>query len=129
MPQERVDLLLNALVEHLATGARSDKDSPDYWVEGAAKTFSPVGEHRDRGIFSIYLLNLVHLRPGQGTFQPAGTLHAYLEGVTVELMASSDNVLRGGLTRKHVDVSELMGILSFDKRHTSGAGWRARWQP
>lgn len=56
----------------------------------------------------------MHLRPGQGTFQPASTLHAYLEGVTVELMASSDNVLRGGLTRKHVVVSELMGIFSFD---------------
>ena len=114
MPQERVDLLLNALVERLASGARSDRDSPDYWVARATVTFPPVGGHCDRGIFSIYLLNLVHLLPGQGTFQPAGTLHAYLEGVTVELMASSDNVLRGGLTRKHVDVSELMGILSFD---------------
>ena len=114
MPQERVDLLLNALVERLATGAPSDHDVPDYWAVRAVETFPPVGGHRDRGIFSIYLLNLVHLRPGQGTFQPVGTLHAYLEGVTVELMASSDNVLRGGLTRKHVDVSELMGILSFD---------------
>jgi mannose-6-phosphate isomerase class I len=72
-----------------------------------------VGGHRDRGIFSIYLLNLVHLRPGQGTFQPAGLLHAYLEGVNVELMANSDNVLRGGLTPKHVDVPELLRILSF----------------
>ncbi len=114
MPQERVDLLLNALLERLASGAWSDKDGPDYWVARAAETFPRVGGHRDRGIFSIYLLNLVHLRPGQGTFQPAGTLHAYLEGVTVELMANSDNVLRGGLTRKHVDVPELMGILSFD---------------
>lgn len=114
MPQERVDLLLNALVERLATGARSDKGSPDYWVARAAETFPPVEKHRDRGIFSIYLLNLVHLRPGQGTFQPAGTLHAYLEGVTVELMANSDNVLRGGLTQKHVDVGELLRILSFD---------------
>jgi mannose-6-phosphate isomerase len=114
MPQERVDLLLNVLVERLASGAWSDQDGPDYWVARAAETFPPVGGHRDRGIFSIYLLNLVHLRPGQGTFQPAGALHAYLEGVTVELMANSDNVLRGGLTRKHVDVPELMGILSFD---------------
>lgn len=114
MPQERVDLLLNALVERLASGAWSDKDGADYWVARAAEAFPPVGGHRDRGIFSIYLLNLVHLRPGQGTFQPAGTLHAYLEGVTVELMANSDNVLRGGLTQKHVDVGELLRILSFD---------------
>jgi mannose-6-phosphate isomerase len=55
----------------------------------------------------------VRLRPGQGTFQPAGTLHAYLEGVNVELMANSDNVLRGGLTTKHVDVPELLATLSF----------------
>jgi hypothetical protein len=44
MPQERVDLLLNALVERLATGARSDKGSPDYWVARAAETFPPVGK-------------------------------------------------------------------------------------
>ena len=80
----------------------------------AAENFPLPGGHRDRGIFSIYLLNLIHLRPGQGTFQPAGVLHAYLEGVNVELMANSDNVLRGGLTTKHVDVAELLNILTFE---------------
>jgi mannose-6-phosphate isomerase class I len=80
----------------------------------AVENFPPIGGHRDRGIFSIYLLNLLHLRPGQSTFQPAGTLHAYLKGATVELMANSDNVLRAGLTPKHVDVPELLRILSFD---------------
>jgi mannose-6-phosphate isomerase len=114
MPQERVDLLLNSLVARLATTAPSDRDDPDYWAARAAETFSSGEGHRDRGIFSIYLLNLVHLQPGQGTLQPAGTLHAYLEGVTIELMANSDNVLRGGLTRKHADVPGLMRILSFD---------------
>ena len=44
---------------------------------------------------------------------PAGELHAYLEGAGIELMANSDNVLRGGLTAKNVDVSELLNILSF----------------
>jgi len=109
LPQERVDLLLNQLAARLAASRPCDSDSPDYWAARAAEAFP-----RDRGIFSIYLLNLVHLRPGQGTFLPAGTLHAYLKGVAVELMANSDNVLRGGLTRKHVDVPELMRILSFD---------------
>ncbi len=71
------------------------------------------GGHVDRGIFSIYLLNLLHLRPGEGTYQPAGTLHAYLEGTNVEVMASSDNVLRGGLTPKSVDTGELVRILSY----------------
>ena len=114
MPQERVDGLLNTLVARLAAKSPSDKDSPDYWVARAGESFSLADGHRDRSIFSIYLLNLVHLQPGQGTFQPAGTLHAYLEGVTVELMANSDNVLRGGLTEKCVDVPELMQILSFE---------------
>ena len=91
-----------------------DKDSADYWALRAAENFPLPGGHRDRGIFSVYLLNLVHLLPGQGTFQPAGVLHAYLEGVNVELMANSDNVLRGGLTTKHVDVPELLNILTFE---------------
>jgi len=113
-PQDRIDLLLNTLIVRLAKAARSDKNDPDYWAARALEMFCSVNGHLDRGIFSIYLLNLVHLRPGQGTFQSPGMLHAYLEGVTVELMANSDNVLRGGLTPKHVDVPGLMRIVSFD---------------
>ena len=114
MPQNQADLLLSTLIARLARTDLTDKNDPAYWAARASETFCTVDGHCDRGIFSIYLLNLVHLRPGQGTFQPAGTLHAYLEGVTVELMANSDNVLRGGLTPKHVDVLGLMKILSFD---------------
>ena len=113
-PQDRVDLLLNTLIARISKTNPSDKNDPGYWAARASETFCTVDGHCDRGIFSMYLLNLVHLRPGQGTFQSAGTLHAYLEGVTVELMANSDNVLRGGLTPKHVDVPGLMRILSFD---------------
>lgn len=113
-PQDRADFLLNTLIARLARTDTSDKNDPNYWAARASETFCSADGHCDRGIFSIYLLNLVHLRPGQGTFQSAGTLHAYLEGVTVELMANSDNVLRGGLTPKHVDVPGLMNILSFD---------------
>ncbi len=114
MPQEQVDLLLNGLLARLQANPISDKNSADYWALRAAENFPLPGGHRDRGIFSVYLLNLVHLLPGQGTFQPAGVLHAYLEGVNVELMANSDNVLRGGLTTKHVDVPELLSILTFE---------------
>jgi mannose-6-phosphate isomerase len=114
MPQEQVDLLLNGLLVRLLTKLSADKNSADYWALRAAENFPLPGGHRDRGIFSVYLLNLVHLLPGQGTFQPAGVLHAYLEGVNVELMANSDNVLRGGLTTKHVDVPELLSILTFE---------------
>lgn len=67
----------------------------------------------DVGIVTALLLNLVRLEPGQAIFLPAGKLHAYLQGVGVEIMASSDNVLRGGLTPKHVDASELLRILEF----------------
>lgn len=114
MPQDRVDRLLDALVSRLEHEAGLDRDNPNYWTLSAARAHRRPDGHRDRGIFSIYLMNLVHLRPGQGTFQPPGTLHAYLQGVNVELMASSDNVLRGGLTAKHVDAPELLRTLSFE---------------
>ncbi|WP_203580569.1 mannose-6-phosphate isomerase, class I [Microbacterium hibisci] len=65
----------------------------------------------DPGIVVALLMNLITLRRGQGLFVPAGVLHAYLEGLGVELMAASDNVLRGGLTPKHVDAAELVGVL------------------
>ncbi len=67
----------------------------------------------DVGAVTALMLNLVHLEEGQALYLPAGNLHAYLEGVAVELMASSDNVLRGGLTPKHVDVPELLRVLDF----------------
>jgi mannose-6-phosphate isomerase len=113
LPQAGVDAILKPLVERLQVGGGADKSRREFWVTRAANEFPLPGGHMDRGIFSIYLLNLVHLRPGEATYQPAGTLHAYLEGVNVELMANSDNVLRGGLTPKHVDVPELMRILDF----------------
>ncbi|MEJ2658233.1 MAG: mannose-6-phosphate isomerase, class I [Desulfobacterales bacterium] len=69
----------------------------------------------DIGVFSPVILNLICLEPGQAMFLPAGTLHAYLEGVGIELMANSDNVLRGGLTPKYVDVKELLNVLNFEE--------------
>jgi mannose-6-phosphate isomerase len=64
-------------------------------------------------VVSALLLNYVELAPGQALYLPAGNLHAYLRGVGIEIMASSDNVLRGGLTSKHVDVPELLRVLDF----------------
>jgi mannose-6-phosphate isomerase len=114
MRQPEVDRMLDPLVRRLEQGSREDRNSHDFWALRAARAFPLPDGHRDRGIAAIYLLNLVHLLPGQGTFQPAGTLHAYLEGANVELMASSDNVLRGGLTGKHVDAEGLMDTLTFE---------------
>lgn len=67
----------------------------------------------DPGVLGALLLNRVELRPGEAVFLGPGQLHAYLRGVGVEVMANSDNVLRGGLTPKHVDVPELMRVLEF----------------
>ncbi|MFC1516775.1 mannose-6-phosphate isomerase, class I, partial [Thermodesulfobacteriota bacterium] len=73
----------------------------------------------DIGIFAPVVLNLIRLEPGQAMFLPSGELHAYLDGVGIELMANSDNVLRGGLTPKHVDVPELLNVLNFEARPVS----------
>lgn len=70
----------------------------------------------DIGILSPILLNLVCLEPGQALFLPAGELHAYLAGLGVEVMANSDNVLRGGLTAKHIDLPELLRVVNFEPR-------------
>ena len=70
----------------------------------------------DIGVLAPILLNLICLNPGQALFLDAGELHAYLEGLGIELMANSDNVLRGGLTPKHVDVPELLRVLKFEDR-------------
>ncbi len=67
----------------------------------------------DAGVLGALMLNLVVLAEGEAIYLPAGNLHAYLHGVGVEIMANSDNVLRGGMTPKHVDVEELMRVLDF----------------
>lgn len=110
MPQEEVNAYLSPLYQQLSIDASTDRlhrDAPGFWAWQAFRDYSRQGQF-DRGIFSIYWFNLVRLRPGEGIFQDAGVPHAYLYGANVELMANSDNVLRGGLTPKHVDVPELL---------------------
>ena len=68
----------------------------------------------DPGVLVALLLNHVRLKPGEAIWLPAGNLHAYLSGAAVEIMAASDNVLRGGLTAKRVDVDELLRVLRFE---------------
>lgn len=65
----------------------------------------------DAGVVTALLLNLVHLKPGEALFLDAGNLHAYLGGTGVEIMANSDNVLRGGLTTKHIDIPTLLEVV------------------
>jgi mannose-6-phosphate isomerase len=116
MPQAQVNrhlkTLLDRIVPHYQNG-KLKKNKEDFWAARAAIQYMQKGDV-DRGIFSIYFFNLLQLQPGQAVFQDAGLPHAYLEGQNVEIMASSDNVLRGGLTPKHVDVPELMKHLQFE---------------
>ncbi len=110
MPQQEVNKILQPLIDKLYDEYKkegSDKMNEGYWVSKAAASFCKDG-NIDRGIFSIYLFNLIHLKKGEGLFQSAGVPHAYLQGHNVEIMANSDNVLRGGLTTKVIDINELM---------------------
>lgn len=117
LPEEGVDKALAPLAQRvypLYEAGRLEKSSPDFWAGRVLEEKAPVFRGLDRGIFSIYLFNIVHLTEGQGIFQGAGVPHAYLEGRNIELMSNSDNVLRGGLTPKHVDVPELLKHVRFE---------------
>ena len=80
-----------------------------------ARTARELGQHYpgDPGVLAALLMNRVTLQPGDALYMPAGNLHAYLSGGGVEIMANSDNVMRGGLTPKYVNVDELLAILDF----------------
>jgi mannose-6-phosphate isomerase len=85
---------------------------------GAGKHMAAFAElyPGDPAVIAPLYLNLLDLRPGEAVYLDAGVLHAYIKGFGVELMANSDNVLRGGLTAKHVDLPELTGVLDFSPR-------------
>lgn len=99
----------------LASLARFDGTANDKRVDTAVHTAVTLAQSfpGDPGAAVSLLLNHVDLQPGEALFLPAGNIHAYLHGVGVEVMAASDNVLRGGLTGKNVDVPELLAILDF----------------
>ena len=111
-PQPDVDVLVTAVLDgainYLSSGATE--------FAAVAKTVLELGERYpgDAGVLAALLLNRITLGPGEGIFLSAGNLHAYLRGVGLEVMANSDNVLRGGLTPKHVDVPELLRVLNFN---------------
>ena len=117
MDQEEVNKILQPVLEKIIPLYKEnglEKDNEDFWAARAALTFCKDKDY-DRGIFSIYLFNLLHLKKGEAVFQPEGMPHAYLEGQNVEVMANSDNVLRAGLTDKHIDVKELMRHIKFEE--------------
>ncbi|MFD7710931.1 mannose-6-phosphate isomerase, class I [Streptomyces sp. NPDC059785] len=83
---------------------------------GAYTPYADIARHYpgDPGVIAAMLLNHIRLQPGEALFLGAGIPHAYLDGLGVEIMANSDNVLRCGLTPKHVDVPELLRIVRFE---------------
>lgn len=120
MPQEQVNTLLHPLAERILPAYRAnelEKSDPAFWAARAIMNDPQGAERPDRGIFSIYFFNIVEVQPGEAVFQDAGIPHAYLEGQNVELMANSDNVLRGGLTPKHIDAPELLKHTRFEAVH------------
>ena len=108
------DDAVEQLLAELVPAARDVADSGGAWA-AEARWLVRLDEQYpgDRGVALTSLMNLVRLEPGESLFLASGQLHGYLHGTAVELMASSDNVLRGGLTSKRVDVAELLRILDF----------------
>ncbi|MCQ4363859.1 mannose-6-phosphate isomerase, class I [Mycobacterium gordonae] len=110
-PQPDLDVLVPAVIDgaiqYISSGATE--------FAAEVKTLLELGERYpgDAGVLAALLLNRITLAPCEAIFLPAGNLHTYLRGFAVEVMANSDNVLRGGLTPKHVDVPELLRVLDF----------------
>ncbi len=111
LPQPDLDVLVPAVLDAAINYVRTDETE----FAAEARTVLELGERYpgDAGVLAALLLNRVHLEPGEAIYLPAGNLHSYLRGVGIEVMANSDNVLRGGLTPKHVDVPELLRVLNF----------------
>lgn len=103
---ELINALRDAAAPHLQ---RED------WVGQTLRNVADLNERYpgDAGVLGALLLNHLHLTPGEAIYLGAGQLHAYIRGMGVEIMANSDNVLRGGLTSKYVDVPELVRVLDF----------------
>ncbi len=104
---QQVSILVNRIAE---LQPRDEKDTLIFrWIARLAAIYP-----KDMGVFSPLFLNVVKLKQGEALFIEAGVLHTYLNGCGVEIMANSDNVLRGGLTHKKIDLPELIKILKFD---------------
>src|SRR5256885_1690368 len=110
LPQPALDTLLPEMLDACVLHV---KEHGEFDLE--CRTVLELGEAHegDAGVLAALLLNRVVLAPGEAIYLPAGNLHTYLHGTCVEILANSDNILRGGLTSKHVDVPELLRVLDF----------------
>lgn len=114
--QDQIDDLLGSWVSGFTSQEEDvNREKPEYWVRRAIDRFCQ-DSYIDRGILSFYLMNIVRLQPGEVIYQGSGIPHAYLSGQNVEIMANSDNVIRGGLTSKYIDYEALGEMVRFDSR-------------
>lgn len=106
--------IMRRLLQEFAQAAQVMEDDPQGVYALSLEFMGHYG--LDIGIISPLYLQVLDLSPGEAVFLAPGSLHAYIKGFGVELMANSDNVIRGGLTPKHIDVRELLEVLSYDQR-------------
>lgn len=106
--------LIEAVVEAARPYAEAEpSDDPEFNLFCTTAVELARDYPGDPGILAALLLNRIVLQPGDAFAMPAGNMHAYLRGTGIEIMANSDNVLRGGLTPKHIDVDELAQVVDF----------------
>ena len=118
LSKEALDKMLAPIVDSNKDAYLQDKISrrdPLFWLVRAGLRARECGQNLDAGLIMILIMNLMYVKEGDVVFQGAGIPHAYLEGQNIELMANSDNVIRGGLTPKLVDVKELLKIVKFEE--------------
>lgn len=98
----------NEIINEALAAAGISETPEAYWMDRLSRAYP-----EDIGILAPIYLNLLEIAPGRAVYLPPGVMHAYLYGTGIEIMANSDNVLRGGLTAKHIDVKELIEVLDF----------------
>jgi len=107
---QKEKLLTEVLIKISQTKPRSKNEGLSFaWILQLAKHYP-----QDLGILAPLYLNIFRLKPGEALYLKAGILHSYLKGAGIEIMANSDNVLRGGLTPKHIDIDELLRVVNYD---------------
>lgn len=114
--QAQLEEWLLPIIQEKQAAFEQDKlklTDPDYWILYAMQVMQIKPEKLDAGLLCFYLFNIVNVKKGEGIYQGAGLPHAYLRGQCIELMAASDNVIRGGLTPKYVDISALLNTVDY----------------
>lgn len=116
--------MLEQWLEPILSGATisADRATAEHWFAWWASQYPDGAQRYDRGLFGFLLMNLLKLSQGDAIFQAANESHAYLYGQCLEVMANSDNVLRGGLTSKHVDIDALVAHIDFSANPATLSG-------